>query len=106
MGDVVEVARHVTLGVGPLVGCTCTDELPIVPMDDLKTKYYIRFKVADRSGVLAAMAGVFAKKESGQVDLVYVTHTAREKSVRDVLAEIAELDDVLRDEPSVIRVEE
>lgn len=65
------------------------------------------------------MAGVFAKhnvsvysvvqrgkKESGQVDLVYVTHTAREKSVRDVLAEIAELDDVLRDEPSVIRVEE
>ena len=90
MGDVVEVARHVTLGVGPLVGCTCTDELPIVPMDDLKTKYYIRFKVADRSGVLAAMAGVFAKhnvsvysvvqrgkKESGQVDLVYVTHTAR-----------------------------
>ena len=27
--------------------------------------------------------------ESGQVDLVYVTHTAREKSVRDVLAEIA-----------------
>ena len=44
--------------------------------------------------------------ESGQVDLVYVTHTAREKSVRDVLAEIAELDDVLRDEPSVIRVEE
>ena len=119
MGDVLEVARHVTLGVGPLVGCTCTDELPIVPMDDLKTKYYIRFKVADRSGVLAAMAGVFAKhnvsvysvvqrgkKEGGQVDLVYVTHTAREKSVRDVLAEIAELDDVLRDEPSVIRVEE
>ena len=71
------------------------------------------------SSLGAALAGVFAKqnvrvygvgprgtKESGQVDLVYVTHTAREKSVRDVLAEIAELDDVLRDEPSVIRVEE
>ena len=119
MGDVLEVARHVTLGVGPLVGCTCTDDLPIVPMEELKTKYYIRFKVADRSGVLAAMAGVFAKhnvsvysvvqrgkKDGGSVDLVYVTHTAREKSVRDVLAEIAELDDVLRDEPSVIRVED
>ena len=61
MGDVLEVARHVQQGVGPLVGCTCTDQLPLVPMDDLKTKYYIRFKVADRSGVLAAMAGVFAK---------------------------------------------
>lgn len=119
MGDVLEVARHVAQGVGPLVGCTCTDELPIVPMDGLKSKYYIRFKVADRSGVLAAMAGVFAKhnvsvfsvvqrgkKEGGNVDLVYVTHTAREKSVRDVLAEIAELDDVMRSEPSVIRVED
>lgn len=119
MGDVLEVARHVTLGVGPLVGCTCTDKLPIVPMDNLKTKYYIRFAVADRSGVLAAMAGVFAKhnvsvysvvqrgkKEGGSVDLVYVTHTAREQSVREVLEEIAGLDDVLRDEPSLIRVEE
>ena len=119
MGDVLEVARHVQQGVGPLVGCTCTDQLPLVPMDDLKTKYYIRFKVADRSGVLAAMAGVFAKhnvsvysvvqrgkKEGGLVDLAYVTHTAREKSVRAVLEEIAELDDVLRDEPSLIRVED
>ena len=119
MGDVLEVARHLQAGIPPFVGCTCTDELPIVPMDDLKTKYYIRFKVADRSGVLAAMAGVFAKhnvsvysvvqrgkKDGGSVDLVYVTHTAREKSVRDVLAEIAELDDVLREEPSVIRVED
>ena len=119
MGDVLEVARHVQQGIAPIVGCTCTDKLAVVPMEDLKTKYYIRFKVADRSGVLAAMAGVFAKhnvsvysvvqrgkKEGGSVDLVYVTHTAREKSVRDVLAEIAGLDDVLRDEPSLIRVED
>lgn len=119
MGDVLEVARHVVLGTGPLVGCTCTDELPFVPMDNLRTKYYIRFSVADRSGVLAAMAGVFAKhnvsvysvvqrgkKEGGSVDLVYVTHEACEKSIRSVLADIAALDDVLRQEPSLIRVED
>ena len=29
MGDVLEVARHVELGCGPIVGCTCTDGLPI-----------------------------------------------------------------------------
>ena len=88
-------------------------------MEELKTKYYIRFAVADRSGVLAAMAGVFAKhnvsvlsviqrgkKDADTVNITYVTHTAREKSVRDVLAEIAELDDVLRDAPSVIRVQD
>ena len=119
MGDVLEVARHIQMGIPPIVGCTCTDAIPIVPMENLKTKYYIRFAVADRSGVLAAMAGVFAdhnvsvhsviqrgKKDAGTVDLTYVTHTAREKSVRAVLADIAKLDDVLREEPSVIRVED
>lgn len=119
MGDVLEVARHIQAGIPPIVGCTCTDTLPIVPMENLKTKYYIRFAVADRSGVLAAMAGVFAdhnvsvhsviqrgKKDANSVDLTYVTHTAREKSVRAVLADIASLDDVLREEPSVIRVED
>lgn len=118
MGDVLEVARHLTLGVSPIVGCTCTDNLPILPVEELQTKYYIRFAVADRSGVLAAMAGVFAKhgvsvrsvvqrgnSEHETVNLSYVTHTAKEASVRAVLAEIAGLEDVLRAEPSVIRVE-
>ena len=89
MGDVLEVARHLTLGVSPIVGCTCTDNLPILPVEELQTKYYIRFAVADRSGVLAAMAGVFAKhgvsvrsvvqrgnSEHETVNLSYVTHTA------------------------------
>ena len=108
-----------TLGIPPVVGCTCTDNLLIVPMEQLSTKYYIRFSVADRSGVLAAMAGVFAKhgvsvrsvvqRGSAQhetVNLSYVTHTASEASVRRVLEEIGGLEDVLRAEPSVIRVED
>lgn len=118
MGDVLEVARHMQLGIGPIVGCTCTDNLPILPMEQLHTKYYIRFAVADRSGVLASMAGVFAKygvsvrsvvqrgsAEHETVNLSYVTHTASEASVRRVLEEIGRLPDVLRAEPSVIRVE-
>ncbi len=119
MGDVLEVARHISQGIGPIVGCTCTDHLPLVPIDELKTKYYIRFTVTDRSGVLAAMTGVFAKhnvsvysvvqrgrKSGDTVDLSYVTHTASEKCVREALAEIAALDDVLHGEPSLIRVED
>ena len=120
MGDVLEVARHIQQGVAPIVGCTCTDELPFVPLDDLQTKYYIRFRVNDRPGVLAAMASVFAKYDvsvhsvmqrgalidGGVVELVYITHTAREASVRQVLQEIAELPDILQAKPSVIRVED
>ena len=120
MGDVLEVARHIQQGVAPIVGCTCTDELPFVPLDDLRTKYYIRFRVNDRPGVLAAMASVFAKYgvsvhsvmqrgaliDGGVVELVYITHTAREASVRQVLQEIAELPDILQAKPRVIRVED
>ena len=46
------------------------------------------------------------KGTNGVVDVVYVTHTARERAIRAVIAEIAALDDVLHADPSVIRVEE
>ncbi|MCQ5072238.1 homoserine dehydrogenase, partial [Adlercreutzia sp. DFI.6.23] len=48
MGDVLEVARHILQGVAPIVGCTCTDDLPILPMDELVMRYYLRFSVTDR----------------------------------------------------------
>ena len=119
MGDVLEAARRIQAGAPALVGCTCAQELPIVPVTDLQTKYYIRFVVDDRPGVLAAMAQVFAdydvsvrsviqrgQKSGGVVTLAYVTHTAKESSIRSVLAKIARLENVLRAVPSVIRVED
>ena len=119
MGDVLEVARHITLGVKPIVGCTCTDTLPLVPMDELKTRYYIRLTVPDRTGVLASSAKVFADNnvslrsvvqegthERDAVDLIYVTHTAREKDIRAALATLADMEDMLQAEPTVIRVED
>jgi homoserine dehydrogenase len=120
MGDVLEVARHIQAGIKPLVGCTCTEHLALVPIEDLTTKYYIRFVVADRSGVLAATANVFAEhgvsvhsviqrgtKSGDGVDLVYVTHTAQEKNIRAVIADICKLDGVLagKQQPTVIRVQ-
>ena len=78
MGDVLEVARHLQAGIPPFVGCTCTDKLPLVPMEELKTKYYIRFAVADRSGVLAAMAGVFAQPRRERA----LGHPARQEGRR------------------------
>lgn len=120
MGDVLEVARHLQKGIKPIVGCTCTDSLPILSIGDLKTKYYIRFVVADRSGVLAAAANIFAKYDVSvktvtqrgnaardDVDLVFVTHTAEERNVRKAIEDILALDDVVTGGfPSVIRVQE
>lgn len=120
MGDVLEVARHIQLGVKPIVGCTCKDDLPILPMENLRTKYYIRFLVADRPGVLAAAADIFAKYDvsvrsvtqrgvhnGSQVDLVFVTHTTEEGKIRKVIEEVLSLDNVvLGGYPSVIRVQD
>ena len=119
MGDVLEVARHITLGIKPIVGCTCTDKLPIVPMDNLETRYYIRLVVPDRTGVLATAAEVFAKhevslrsvvqegtRERDAVNLIFVTHTAREKNIRAALADLAAMSDLLQADPTVIRVED
>lgn len=119
MGDVLEVARHITEGVAPIVGCTCTDNLPICPITSLSMKYYIRFLAADRPGVLASMAGIFAKHdvsvhsmiqrgadEDGYVSLVYVTHIAREQDIRNAIDEICALPDTVSGRPSLIRVEE
>lgn len=120
MGDVLEVARHLQMGIKPIVGCTCTDELPILSVEDLHTKYYIRFVVADCSGVLASAADIFAKYDVSvktvtqrgnaardDVDLVFVTHTAEERNVRKAIDDILALEGVVTGGfPSVIRVQD
>lgn len=119
MGDVLEVARHIQMGIKPIVGCTCTDDLPLVPIDELEMRYYIRLLVPDRTGVLGATANVFAKHDVSlrsvsqegtrardAVNLVYVTHTACEKNIREALEELSGMQDMLLAEPTVIRVED
>ena len=119
MGDVLEVSRHIALGVPPIVGCTCTDELPIVPMGNLETRYYLRLVVPDRAGVLATAAEVFARydvslrsvvqkgtRQRDAVNLIFITHTAREANIRAVLDELTGMDDMVLADPTVIRVED
>ncbi len=117
VGDLIEVARRIQAGCAPIVGCTCTEHLGVRDMAQLETEYYIRLHVADKSGVLAAVATVFGqhdvsigsviqkRAEGGVAQIVYVTHLAREKDVRAALAEIEALD-VVSNIASVIRVEE
>jgi len=118
VGDVIEVARHIRSGCLGLVGCTCNEQLPVRDLAELTTGYFIRFAVADRPGVLAAVASKFGEHgvsiasviqkrvcESGDAEIVYVTHMAGEGAVRAALSEIAALD-VVTEVSSVIRVED
>ena len=97
VGDVIEVARRIQAdNCKPLVGCTCTETLPVRDISDLETRYYVRMHVADKPGVLAATAKVLGDHgvslasviqqtdaEAGLAELVYVTHLAREADVRE-----------------------
>ncbi len=117
VGDLIEEARRLQAGVKPLVGCTCTEHLPVRDIASLETEYYLRLSVADQPGVLAAVATVFGdhavsigsviqkRAEGGLAQIVYVTHRACEADVRDALDEIEALD-VVEAVLSVIRVQE
>jgi len=118
VGDVIEVARHIQSGCLNLVGCTCNEQLEVRDISTLETGYFIRLAVADKPGVLAAVASKFGEHgvsiasviqkrvcESGDAEIVYVTHRAGEGAVRAALAEISDLD-VVTSVASVIRVED
>ena len=88
LGDVVTVARHrVRGGRGPIESRYA--DLPVLGMGAAPTRYQVRMRVADRPGVLAAVAAVFAERDvsieavrqadgDGTADLLVVTHTAPE----------------------------
>ncbi len=117
MGDVVELARHISHDVPPVVGCTCTDALPLVPIDEIESQYYIRLNVKDVAGVLAATAQHFADNnvsiksmlqeasKGDHVDVLYVTHRTKESSVKAALEKIQELPEV-NNLGILIRIEE
>jgi homoserine dehydrogenase len=108
------VARNRVRGVvGP--GESTHAELEIAPIGLARTSYHVAIDVDDRTGVLAAIAQVFAThgvsiKTVRQVgmdedaQLVIVTHQAPESSLAATVEAIRDLD-VVHAVSSVIRVE-
>jgi homoserine dehydrogenase len=114
VGDIVQVSRHVAHG-GRAIGCTCTLERRIRPMDDTKGQYYLNLHVEDRPGVLAEIAERFAHNavsiervwQEGfdeEATLVFITHRAQEGAFQKTVAELREMD-VVRSVASLLRVE-
>ena len=114
LGDLVAVARHrVSGGLGPRESDYA--DLAIAPIGSIKTRYLIRLDVADRPGVLAAVAQTFSKhdvsiqtvRQTGRGDnaeLIVMTHKATDSALASTVADLSSLDAV-KDVASVIRVE-
>jgi homoserine dehydrogenase len=114
LGDLVAVVRNRLAGLrGP--DASTYAELPLVPIGDALTRYYVQLDVADRPGVLAPIADTFAQqgvsikamRQEGRGDdanLMIVTHTAREDALAKTVADLSAMTAV-RAVASVMRVE-
>lgn len=108
VGDLIEISRSIVSGVksrraAPLGFLDNTiGSLPLKPMDEIITKFMLRFSALDQPGVLAGIAGTLGKngisiesmvqtaRHNGgaAVPIVIMTHEAREGAIRAALNEI------------------
>ncbi|KUL40713.1 homoserine dehydrogenase [Actinoplanes awajinensis] len=114
LGDIVAAARNKISGTRAPSESNYA-KLRVRPIGESLTRYHISLDVAERPGVLATVAGVFAQHEvsiatvrqSGRADdakLVIVTHSAPDAALAATVEALAGLD-IVRSIASVLRVE-
>ena len=118
IADVLDAAQSI-IGGRRAAHAAAQTVLPVLPMADLLTRYYVRLTVSDRPGVLAqiatrlgdqgiSIASVIQKEadmDARTAELVIMTHEAREASMQQALKSLAELD-VVEALGSFLRLEE
>ena len=114
LGDLVTVARNRLRGaVGP--GESSYAARPVSEIGGVMTRYHLSLEVADRAGVLATIAQVFAEhdvsietvRQNGRgagAQLVIVTHHAQDAALSATVRALRRLD-VIREVTSLMRVE-
>lgn len=123
VADCADLARnivHGTAGRVPYLSYQPENikDIPITPIDDITTQYYIRFFALDQPGVLSTISGILGhhdisiksvqqrgRKVNGSVPLVMLTHLSREAAIQKALTEIKALN-VVSSKPMLIRIED
>jgi homoserine dehydrogenase len=118
LGDLVSAARRHVIG-GPGVAESTHANLPVLPITSITTRYQITLLVADRPGVLAAIATLFSEhgvsvealtqsagtsEPQATATLVIGTHEATEEALAATVAALKS-NEVVRSVVSVMRVE-
>ena len=121
--DIIDSARNILKDITCRVPLRSRNEIEmkqikLIPMDNIETKYYFRFSVLDRPGVLSKISGILGKNnisiatviqkargKKGAVPIVMTTYKAQEKNVQKALKKINKLD-MVQDETILIRIED
>jgi len=111
VSDLVRVARELRYGhpgrLSPFAHGTLTGSEPL-PIEQLKSSYYLRFRVKDAPGIIAKLAGILAGKgisidavlqlpnePKDDLPFVITVEPAEEGAIRAAVAEMAALDFVI-----------
>ena len=113
VADLIDLARDVGVGVSarlPALGVALADlrSLPIIPIEKVKTPWYLRMEVEDKPGVLSRVASIFSEqgisiealiqRAPGQgqtlVSLIVLTNKAPQDSVDMAVCEIEALETI------------
>lgn len=122
VGDLMDISRNILVGVGQRVSPRGFQDnniadLPIKPIGESVSRYYLRFSAVDKPGVLAAIAGALGRynisiesmiqtgRSGDYVPIVFITHEAVESDIQSALAEIDGLD-MIKEKSCLIRIED
>jgi homoserine dehydrogenase len=121
ISDVADVVRNIAGGMPkriPMDYYSSEREIPLMPLDDIVTRYYLRFNVLDKPKVLAPIAAALGDQQisiasvlqqegasNDRVPVIILTHNAREKGIQAAIKHIETMD-FIRDKTQVIRIEE
>ncbi len=122
ISDIVEVARAIRKGdgAGTLVpAAPAAGNARIAPIEEVQSKFYLRFSVVDRPKVLAFISGALGRhgvsiatchqlgrSERGAVPLIMVTHLTREGAIRRALSGIDASHRIVKRKTVAVRIEE
>jgi len=113
VADIVDVVRTLTTDPENRVPHLAfqpdaLSDIPILPMDEVETAYYLRMSVADKPGVLAEVASILGgkgisieamiqkepAKEGSNADLIMLTHKVIEKNMNEAISAIEALNSI------------
>lgn len=124
VADIMSLGRNIMKGISgrvsllPGSGATA-NPIRVMPVQDIRSRYYLRFSAVDKPGVLSKISGVLGRNRisinsvvqrgrrarGGAVPIFMLVHEAREADIRTALTQIERLD-ILRQKTMLIRIEE
>ncbi|MDD5237158.1 MAG: ACT domain-containing protein, partial [Candidatus Omnitrophica bacterium] len=120
VSDIVDLTKDIRAGLfKPTLNIIPDQSVRrIEKIDEIESRYYLRFMTEDKPGVLGNVSGILGKfgisiasvnqkerKKAGVVPIVMVLHEAKEKNIRMALERINKLP-TIEDKALAIRIEE